>query len=101
MEATFNIPAIPTSERRYTCFIVLLDLKNVGVIVGISLLSCTDAELYVIVHVFPVMAAILNLLVTVWSESVHTSLNVLLDPDNVGQPLGSCCYHVHKLRCAL
>jgi hypothetical protein len=43
---------------------VLPDKENIGIAVGISLLSCIQAEIYDIVYVLPVMAAIFDLPVT-------------------------------------
>ena len=54
-----------------------------GVATGISLLSYIEAEIYDIAYVLPVMAAIFDLPITPTSDSIHTSLTVLLDPNNV------------------
>ena len=43
---------------------------------------------FVILYVLPVMAAIFDLLLTLMSDSVHTSSTELLDPENVGVALG-------------
>ena len=90
----------PTSKRIQTSLIVLLDLRNIGIAFGISSMACLQAEICVIVHVFPVMTAIL----------IHPSSRrrrvVALVPLycltlKMGMcPLGSRCYHVYKLRYA-
>ena len=52
-------------------------------------------------YVLPVMAAIFSLPLIPMSESVHTSLVVLLDPDNVGVVFGISllyCVEVEILR---
>ena len=74
--------------------VVLPDLENIGIAVGISLLSCIRADLYVMSFLLPVMAAIFNL------RHTHTSVNILFclpelpDPENmdlaVGMALLSC-----------
>ena len=54
MAAIFNLPVIPTSGDIRTSLTVLLDTENVGVAVGIPLLSRIRAEIYVIAYVLPV-----------------------------------------------
>ena len=51
-------------EYVHASLIMLLDHENVGVAVGISLLSYIQAEIYVIAYVLPVMAAIFDLPLT-------------------------------------
>ena len=45
MAAIFDLPVTPTSENIYNSSTVLLDPENVGVAVGISLLSFLEAEI--------------------------------------------------------
>ena len=45
MAAIFDLPVTPMSESVYCISAMLLDPKNVGVAFGISLLSCTKAEI--------------------------------------------------------
>ena len=45
MAAIFDLPVTPTSESIYNSSTVLLDPENVGVAVGISLLSLIQAEI--------------------------------------------------------
>ena len=54
MAAMFDIPVTPTSESIHTSPTALLDPENVGVPVGISLLSHLQAEIYDVAYVFPV-----------------------------------------------
>ena len=54
MATIFDLTVIPTSESIDISFAVLLDPENVGVAVGISLLSHIRAEIYVIAYVLPV-----------------------------------------------
>ena len=44
MTAIFDLPLTLMSESVYTSFTVLLDTENVDVALGISLLSCIEAE---------------------------------------------------------
>ena len=76
------------SESIHTSPAVLLDLGNVGIVSGILLPSCIEAEL---LHYFIcsfVMAAIFDVSLTPRSESVHTSPAVLLDHEHVGMAFG-------------
>ena len=45
MAAIFDLPVTPTSQSIYNSFTVLLDPENVGVAVGILLLSLLQAEI--------------------------------------------------------
>ena len=54
MAAIFDLPVTMTSESLYYSPTVLLDPENLGVIVGISLLSHFEAEIYDIAFVVPV-----------------------------------------------
>ena len=54
MAAMFDLPVTPTSEIIYISSSVLLDPENVGVAFGISLLSCVQAEIFIIEYVLPV-----------------------------------------------
>ena len=51
----FALPVTPTSESRHISIVVLLDPKNVGVAIGILLLSYIHAEDYDIAYVLPVV----------------------------------------------
>jgi hypothetical protein len=60
-----------------------------GIGVGISLLSCILADIYVILFLLPVtQAAIFDLPLTLTSDSMYTSPAVLLDPENMGIGVG-------------
>ena len=59
MTAIFDLLVIPTSEIIYISPSVLLNTENVGVAVGISLLSCIQAEIFVIAYVLPVFGGYL------------------------------------------
>ena len=54
MAAIFDVPVTPTSESVYNSSSVLLDSENVGVAVGILLLSDIQAEIKDIAYVLPV-----------------------------------------------
>ena len=49
MAAIFDLWLTPTTHSIQTSPIVFLDLENVGIAVEISLLSCIQAEIYVII----------------------------------------------------
>ena len=51
MAAIFDLPVTPTSKNVYNSSSVFLDPENVGVAVGISLLSHTQAEIQDIAYV--------------------------------------------------
>ena len=59
----------------------MLDLKNVGIAVGIPFISCLRAQRHAIEverspsWIFPL---------PVWSHSILMSLNGILDPENIG-----------------
>jgi hypothetical protein len=100
MAAIFRLMAVilhltvgPMSESIHTSYIVLLDPENVGVAVRISLLSYTQAEILDLAYVLLVNGGhvwftILHLPATRMSESIHSSLTVLIDADNVGVAVG-------------
>ena len=57
MAAIFNfslIRTVRTSGSARSSLVVLPDLENMGMAVGSSLLSCIEAETYVISHPLPV-----------------------------------------------
>ena len=54
MAAMFGLPNTPMSESIQISLIVLLDPENVGVAIGISLLSYLQAEIYANAYVLPV-----------------------------------------------
>jgi len=54
MAAIFDLSPIRTSGILRSTSVVLPDLENIGIAVGNSLLSCTEAEIYVISYLLPV-----------------------------------------------
>ena len=54
MATIFDLIVTPTTESIYTSPIVSVDPENVEVAVGASLLSCIQAEIFVIAYVLPV-----------------------------------------------
>ena len=54
MAAIFNFSLIRTSGSARSSLVVLPDLENMGMAVGSSLLSCIEAETYVISRPLPV-----------------------------------------------
>jgi len=54
MAAIFDLSPIRSSGILRSTSVVLLNLENVGIPVGISLLSCMEAEIYVISYLLPV-----------------------------------------------
>ena len=69
---------------------VLPDPENINSIiaVGMSLLSCLRAEIYVISYVLLVMAAIFDSRHTQTSDSIPINLSVLPNPENMGLAVG-------------
>ena len=59
-----------------------------GIAVGVSLLLCIEAEIYVMSFLLPVMAAIFDFQQTQTSGSILNSLFVLSDPENMGVAVG-------------
>jgi len=74
---------------------VLPDPGNMGVAVGISLLSCIRAEIYIISYVLPVNGRHLDLWHTYTSNSIIILYCVFYGTKNVLLPLKLCCYHVY------
>jgi len=60
MAVIFELLITLTSKRICISRSVLLDPENVGVAIGISSLSCTQAKIFVIAYVHPVKAAIFD-----------------------------------------
>ena len=72
MAAIFELSVTLSSQSIHISPSVLLNTENVEVAVGISLLSCIRAEIFVIAYVLPrLMAAISDLPITLTSESIH------------------------------
>ena len=72
------------SDSILTSFFVLPDLENMGAAVGILLLLCIRAEIYVIPCYFRSMAAIFDFQHMQTSYSILSSLFVLPDPEDMG-----------------
>ena len=64
------------------------DPENMGIAVGILMLSSVQAEINNTAYVFPVMAAIFDLPLTPLLDSVHNSPTELLHPETVGVAFG-------------
>jgi hypothetical protein len=87
MAAIFDFPLSLTSDSVHCSLIVLLDPENTGLAVGISLLSCIQAEICVALTCFistSSVAAIFDFSLSLTSDSVHTTPIVLLYPENMG-----------------
>ena len=67
---------------------MLPDPENMGGAVGIVLLSCIEAEIYVISFYFWLMAAIFNFRHAQTSDSIPNGLSVLPDTENMGTAVG-------------
>ena len=59
MAIIFDLLVTSTSERIHTSPAMLLDPENVRVAFGISLISCLQAEIYVMVYALPVFGGLL------------------------------------------
>ena len=84
----FDFRHTRTSDSIPTSLNVLPDPGNMGLAVGIALLSCIRAEIYVISYLLRLMAAIFDFRHTQMSNSLATSLSVVPDPENVGIAVG-------------
>ena len=62
--AIFDYSQIHKSSSLRNSLVLLLDPKNMGIAVGISLQSIIEAEIHVIAYALPVMAAIFELPLT-------------------------------------
>ena len=88
MTAMFDLPVTSTSETIHTSIIMLLDPENVGLAVGILLLSYIYKLILTLHMYFRFLAAMSDLPVTATSESINISATVLLVPKNVGVAVG-------------
>ena len=62
--------------------------ENMGIAVGISLVSCIKAEKTLFLFYIQLMAAIFDFRHTRTSNSIPISLFVLPDPENMGEAVG-------------
>ena len=85
MAAIIDYPLIHASGNLLSSLVVLPGPENKVIAVGISLLSCLQAELYVISYDFRLMGAIFEFRHTQTSDSHPTSLSVLPDSENTGK----------------
>ena len=89
MAAIFDLPRTPMSDSVHTSTTELLDLENVAVAFGISLISCIEAEFIALFYFyFQFLAAIFDLRPTPTLLSVHISPVVFLDHKYAGLVLG-------------
>jgi len=93
--AIFDLLFILTSESIRISRSVLMDTENVGLAVGISSLSCIQAEIFDIAYVLPVMSAIFDFPghSSIEEYSLYSS-NVLLDLKN-----GVICRKFNDITC--
>ena len=83
MAAIFDLLVTPTWWSICNSSTVLLNPENVGVAVGISLLSLIQAKIYrTLLMCFRFMAVIFDLPVTPTWWSIYNNSTVLLDPEN-------------------
>jgi hypothetical protein len=80
----FNFSLIRTSDRVRGSLIVLPDLENMSVAVGLSMLSCTQADKDVNTYQLPVNSRHLDFRHTQLLDSLHSCPLVLLSPVNIG-----------------
>ena len=91
MVTIFDLRHTQTSDSIPTCFSVLPDSENMVMVVGISLLSYIQAEIYdctTLHKYYRFMAPMFDLPVTPTSEGICTSPTVLLDSENVTVVVG-------------
>ena len=79
---------IHTSSSFCSSLVVLLDSKNLALVIEMSLLTCMQVEMYVIPYLLPVMAAMFDFQHTETSVRVLTSHFVLPDPKNMDIAVG-------------
>jgi len=84
MAAIFDLSPIRTSGILRNTSVVLPDLENIGITVGISLLSCILTEL----HLIPCSAAILDFWLPVSSDSISDGANEKFTLENIGLDTG-------------
>ena len=84
MAAIFDFRHTRTSESIPTSFNVLPDPENIGIAVGISLLSCIEADIIVVSFLLRLMATIFDFRHTQTPDSLHNNSDVLPDPENMG-----------------
>ena len=84
----FDFRHTRTSDSIPTSLNVLPDPGNMGLAVGIALLSCIRAEIYVISYLLRLMAAIFDFRHAQTLDSIPTSLLMLPDPEKMGTDVG-------------
>jgi len=82
-------------QHSHSSLYVLYDPGYMGVAVGISLLSCMRAEIYVISYPFPVSCRHVCFTTYPDIEQQHYFYCVFYATENVLLPLKSCCYHIY------
>jgi hypothetical protein len=81
MAAMFDLSVTPTWKSVRTSPTALLDPDNKGIALGILLLTCIEAKMYVISYLYlRLMVTIFNFQHTQTSGSLRSSLVVLPDP---------------------
>jgi len=88
MAAIFDLSPIRTSGILRSTSVVLSDIENIGIAVGISLQYCMDAEIYFISFLLPVNDSHLWFFPISTSDSLRSSLVVSPYLKNMGITVG-------------
>jgi len=83
MAAIFDILQIRTSVILVSTRVVLPDLENMGIAVGMSLLSWISAEIYIISYILPVNGRHLLFRTYRNVEGIYAKPVVMPDPENI------------------
>jgi len=89
MAAIFDLSLLRTSDSLRGSLVVSPDLENMGIAVGISLLSCIEVKIYVISYLLPVNGSHLLFLFyfQTW-DILRISLIGLPDLENISSAVG-------------
>jgi len=87
--ANFDFSPFHSSTILRSSLIAFSNVENMGIVVGISLLLCIEAEIYAISYLyFRLMAAIFDFSIVRTSDSLRGSLIVSSDLENMGIDVG-------------
>jgi len=98
--ATYNLKFLRNNVylSLYTSAVIMHDHKNIGISVGILLISCVQPELHVISYALPVTSrAIFDFLLTPTYGMAKISPVVLPDLENICIAVEFRCCHIYKL----
>jgi len=88
MSAVFDFSFFQTWGIIRSSLIGLLYLKNMGIAIGLSLISCIEAEVYVISYLLPVNCRLISVSLTTALARALNDVRVGYDKVVVGLELG-------------